>query len=71
MTDEPKFSGERKFTDLAHRDEAGNLHCPKCNGTQFEAVRSTGRKILFGVASLLAPANEVRCITCGAKFKRG
>ena len=60
-----------KFTDLARRDEAGNLHCPKGNGTQFEAVRSTGRKLLFGVASLLAPANEVRCITCGAKFKRG
>jgi DNA polymerase II large subunit len=45
--------------------------CPKCGGTSFEAVRSTGRKVAFGFASLLAPGNEVRCITCGEKFKRG
>jgi len=45
--------------------------CPKCGGTSFEAVRSTGRKLAFGFASLLAPANEVRCTMCGARFRRG
>lgn len=34
-------------------------------------MRSTGRKVAFGFASLLAPANEVRCVTCGERFKRG
>ncbi len=65
------MTDSNKFTDVTRRDEAGNLHFPKCNGTQFEAVRSTARKVLFGVASLLAPVDEVRCITCGAEFKRG
>ncbi len=71
MSDDWRRLEDRKFTEVARRDEAGNLHCPNCNGTQFEAVRSTARKVLFGVASLLAPADEVRCITCGQKFKRG
>ena len=52
---------------------ASSLHgvCPKCGGTQFEAVRSTKRKVAFGLASLLAPANEVRCIMCKERFARG
>ncbi len=45
--------------------------CPKCGGTQFKAVRSTGRKVALGLASLLTSANQVECVTCGAKFKRG
>lgn len=68
------MSGEyknQKLSEAARKDEQGNLHCPACGGTQFEAVRSTGRKLAFGFASLLAPANEVRCVTCGEAFKRG
>ncbi len=45
--------------------------CPKCGGTSFKPVRSTGRKLALGFASLLTSANEVQCVTCGKKFKRG
>lgn len=62
---------EKKLSEVAHRDDQGNLHCPSCNGTQFEAVRSMGRKLAFGVASLLAPANQVKCVVCGEIFRRG
>jgi hypothetical protein len=45
--------------------------CPRCGGTSFKAVRSIGRKVTLGFASLLTSANEVQCVMCGAKFKRG
>jgi hypothetical protein len=45
--------------------------CPKCGSTQFKAVRSLGRKAALGFASLLTSANQVECVMCGAKFKRG
>lgn len=61
---------DKKLSEVASRDEQANLHCPTCGATQFEAMRSTGRKLMFGVASLLAPANQVRCIICGEVFKR-
>jgi uncharacterized Zn finger protein len=67
------MSGEYKnntLKEVARLDDQGNLHCPACSGTQFEAVRSSGRKLAFGIASLLAPANQVRCVTCGEIFKR-
>ena len=60
----------KKLSEVAKRDEQGNLHCPTCGGTQFETMRSMARKVMFGVASLLAPANQVRCVTCGETFKR-
>jgi hypothetical protein len=47
----------------------GSLKCAKCGGTQFEAKRSTGRKVMWGVASLAGTANEVHCM-CGAKYVR-
>ena len=67
------MSGEykdKRLIEVAHRDEQGNLRCPTCNGMQFEAVRSAGRKLAFGLASLLVPANQARCVTCGEIFKR-
>ncbi len=63
--------GKPNFTQACVRDKDGVPHCPKCGGTQFEAVRSTARKLMWGFASLLAPADEVRCVLCGAKFNRG
>jgi hypothetical protein len=64
---------QRSMTRGIKRQRASDLGgiCPRCGGTSFEAVRSTGRKVAFGFASLLAPANEVRCVTCGERFKRG
>ncbi len=61
----------KKLSEVARRDEKGEMHCPVCNGTQFEAVRSTGRKLMFGVASMLMSADQVQCVTCGTAFKRG
>jgi DNA-directed RNA polymerase subunit RPC12/RpoP len=48
----------------------GSLRCARCGGTQFEAKRSTGMKVAFGLASLLASANEVQCVACGTKYLR-
>lgn len=45
--------------------------CARCGGTTFEAVRSTKRKLAFGLASLALPKNEVRCVMCGQRYKRG
>lgn len=45
--------------------------CPLCGGTDFKAVRSTKRKLALGLASLLTSPNEVQCVACGQKFKRG
>ncbi len=63
--------GKPNFSEVCARDKDGNPRCPQCGGSQFEAVRSTARKLLWGIGSLLAPADEVRCVTCGAKFNRG
>lgn len=60
-----------KFTSIGTRDEEGNVRCPNCGGAQFKAKRSLGRKVGLGLASLLTTANEVECVTCGKKFKRG
>jgi len=48
----------------------GSLRCVRCGGTQFEARRSTGMKLGWGAASLLASPNEVHCVACGAKYPR-
>jgi hypothetical protein len=45
--------------------------CPRCGSTEFKATRSVGRKLTLGLASLLVNANEVECVMCGLKFKRG
>ncbi|MBM3860573.1 MAG: hypothetical protein FJ395_13105 [Verrucomicrobia bacterium] len=65
-----KTAGEYKhrlLSEVARRDAQGDLRCPVCNGKQFEAVRSIGSKLTFG----LAPVDRVRCATCGTTFKRG
>ena len=49
----------------------GTMKCSQCGGVQFETKRSMGRKVMFGAASLLGSANEVHCVACGAKYKRG
>jgi len=48
----------------------GSIKCAKCGSTQFTTKRSTGRKVIFGVASLLGSANEVQCVACGTKYDR-
>ena len=48
----------------------GSLRCSNCGGTQFETRHSTGRKVAVGVATLLASANEVHCVACGARYSR-
>ncbi len=50
-------------------DEQGNRRCPKCGGAQFQPMRSTARKVMFGFASLLGSQNEVKCLGCGTKYK--
>lgn len=54
---------KRKFTKAAN-DGA----CPRCGGTSFKSKRSLGGKVALGV---LAPKTEVRCESCGKKFRRG
>ena len=39
---------------------------PKCGGTNFVAKRSNKGKLARG---LLAPKTQVKCVTCGLKFK--
>jgi hypothetical protein len=48
----------------------GSLRCSRCGGTQFVTRHSAGRKLAVGVAVLLASANEVHCVACGAKYSR-
>jgi len=48
----------------------GSLRCARCCGTQFEARHSAGRKLTFGIATLLASADEVHCLACAAKYSR-
>lgn len=63
-----KHAGPVTIQDLMQPD--GSLRCT-CGSTQFKAQRSTGRKVAFGFASLLGSTNEVKCLVCGRKFKRG
>jgi hypothetical protein len=48
----------------------GSLKCSRCGGTQFVTRHSAGRKLAVGVAVLVASANEVHCVACGAKYAR-
>jgi hypothetical protein len=62
-----------RATAPAGRRTASSLGgvCPKCGSTQFKAVRSLGRKAMWGLASLLLSADQVECVMCGTKYKRG
>lgn len=48
----------------------GTMKCTQCGGVNFEAKRSTGRKLAFGALSLLGSTNELRCLACGKKYTR-
>lgn len=56
------------ISSIMQRD--GSLRCARCGGTQFHARHSAGRKLMVGVGTLLASANEVHCLACGAKYSR-
>jgi hypothetical protein len=49
----------------------GKLMCPVCGSSQFETKISTGRKLMFGVASVLGSADQIQCFACGTKYERG
>lgn len=55
--------GSRKAFSAVSEDGA----CPKCGGTSFTAKRSVKGKVAAGV---VAPKTQVKCVTCGAMFKR-
>lgn len=68
--------GERKkLSEVGARASDGSLHCPRCGGTQFTAKRSNAGKVVgfttLGVGGLVAPKSQVKCVSCGLKFKRG
>lgn len=62
------------ISEVAQHTQAG-LACPRCGGTQFRAKRSRLAKAALvptvGVGVLLAPKHWVKCVTCGAEYKRG
>lgn len=78
-----KATQSQLLSQVGVRDEAGNLHCPHCGGTQFKARRSKGTRWgvagastviapVVGLASLaFLPQDEVQCITCGRRYMRG
>ena len=57
------------------RQPDGALRCPQCGGQQFTAKRSalanTFLILTVGIFTLLAPKNQVCCVTCGTVFRRG
>jgi uncharacterized C2H2 Zn-finger protein len=67
--------GERRRLSAVGAKTEGGIACPRCGGTQFTAKRSnTGKAVGFatlGVGGLIAPKSQVKCVTCGMKFKRG
>lgn len=48
--------------------ETGSAGCPKCGGQQFKAKRSVKGKMVGG---LLSPKTQVKCLACGAMYRRG
>jgi hypothetical protein len=71
---ETKPRGRRKISEVGSTSD-GSLSCPKCGGQQFTAKRSKKAKALgglaVGVGALAAPKTQVKCVTCGAMYKRG
>lgn len=70
-------------SQAAQKVPGGGLACPQCGGTQWKAGRKAGKVgasvavglLIAPVAGLgltaLASSKVVRCVTCGATFKRG
>lgn len=56
-------SARQKLSDVS-----ADGRCPDCGGSQFTAKRSKKGKVL---AAFAAPKSQVKCVTCGAMFKRG
>lgn len=69
-----KIGSREELSAVGERTDYG-LACPKCGGTQFTAKRSVKGKVIgigtIGVAGLIAPKSQVKCVTCGTMYKRG
>lgn len=68
--DPPKKSD--KISEVGKTEDG--IRCPKCGGSQFKARRSNLKRAALAplvVATPLTKQNQVQCVTCGAKFKRG
>jgi DNA-directed RNA polymerase subunit RPC12/RpoP len=66
--------GRRQAASEVGRTADGGLVCPRCGGTQFEARRSNVKRaalVPIEIGTPLTSQNQVRCVTCGTKFKRG
>jgi predicted RNA-binding Zn-ribbon protein involved in translation (DUF1610 family) len=67
--------GRERLSAVGRHPGSASLTCPRCGGTQFTAKRSVTAKTLgwatFGIAALLAPKSQVKCVACGTMFKRG
>src|SRR5437879_3541954 len=66
----------KRLSEVGAHGTDGTLRCPRCGGTNFTAKRSGGGKAtglaVLGIGgALLARKTQVRCVTCGATFKRG
>lgn len=52
----------------------GSGGCPKCGSVQFTAKRSKKAKaigvVTVGVGALAAPKSQVKCVGCGAMYRR-
>jgi DNA-directed RNA polymerase subunit RPC12/RpoP len=62
----------QKVSKAASTDDG--LRCPKCGGQQFKARRSNSRRLALVPVAVLMPLtskNQVQCVTCGQKFRRG
>ena len=70
-----KMGSRQKLTEVADSTSDGTPQCPRCGGSQFTAKRSNKGKVVgigtLGVAGLIAPKSQLKCVACGMKFKRG
>jgi len=62
-----RIGTREKLTKVGDSSDLGPS-CPRCGGTDFTAKRSIKGKVAAGV---LAPKTQLKCVACGAKFKRG
>jgi len=75
-----RFAGSKKLSRVGV-NTTGGLACPRCGGTSFTARRSTKRRAVIAASVVVPPGplgfgaflgkNQVECVTCGHKYKRG
>ncbi len=75
-----RFAGSKKLSRVGV-NTTGGLACPRCGGTSFTARRSTKRRAVIAASVFVPPGplgfgaflgkNQVECVTCGHKYKRG